>query len=151
MNKYNLTKKEKITIFIIMIFTLSISIVSAGTSAKLHFCEYAGVLRTLKILGILLNIVKVVIPIIFMITSIMSISKTIFSGKFEDLTGSFMLMLKKLLAGLIIFFIPGLIDYAFDALVEYDIKSVSEIKECTTCLLDIDNCTIPDTDPEIYK
>lgn len=148
MKKFKLTKNQKLVIYGLFIFLfVGLNIVYAATSAELHFCEYSGVLRSLKIAGILLVIVKILIPILLMATAMMSFAKTIISGKTEDLTGSLMLLVKKLIAGLIIFFIPGLVDYAFDSFIGYD---DSNFLACTTCLLDIENCVIPETDPSIY-
>ena len=137
------------TLFVILF--MSLNFVYAATSSKISFCEYGGVVRTFKIIGILINIVKIVIPILIIITAIISISKTILSGKTEDLKASFIQLAKQLVAGLVIFCLPSVLDFAFDNLAgdgtAYD---PSGFTVCTNCLFDTEHCQIPEKDPEIY-
>lgn len=148
MKKLKLSRNQKLLVYgIFMFLFIGLNIVYAATSAELHFCEYSGVLRSLKIVGIIILIAKILIPIILIITAMISFFKTVISGKSDDLKGSLMIVVKKIIAGLIIFILPGLIDYVFDVTVGYD---DSGFTACTTCLLDIDNCQIPTTDPTIY-
>lgn len=139
-------KKLKYVIFL-MILSIIPNVVMAATSSELRICEYSGVLRTLKILGMCLNIAKVVVPLIIIGTAMVSIFKTVMSGKADDLKGSFTLIVKKLIAGLIIFYIPTILDFTFDSLIGYD---DSGFTACSNCLLDTDNCTIPEEDPPTY-
>ena len=142
-------KKKNISLIILVLSVLTIApkLVLAATSSELRFCEYGGVLRTLKILGICLNIIKIVVPLIIIGTAIMSVFKTVTSGKAEDLNASFGLIVKKIIAGLIIFILPTALDFMFDSLLEYD---DSAFTACSNCLLDTGNCVIPTTDPDTY-
>ena len=129
------------------VLTIAPDLVLAATSSKLRICEYGGVLRTLKIIGMAINIVKIIVPLLVIGTAIMSVFKTVTSGKADDLKGSFILILKKVIAGLIIFLIPTVLDFTFDSLLEYD---DSGFTACSNCLLDTGNCVIPTTDPNTY-
>ena len=142
-------KKKHIILLIVLLSILSIApdLVLAATTSKLRICEYSGVLRTLKILGMALNIIKIVVPLIIIGTAMMSVFKTVTSGKSDDLKGSFMIIVKKIIAGLLIFVIPSLFDFAFDSLIGYD---DSGFTACSNCLLDTGNCVIPTTDPDTY-
>ncbi len=140
--------KKLIFLFILFLVTiLSVNVVYAATSSKIKFCDYGGVRRTFKIIGIIINLIKIIVPLILMITGIAGISKTIISGKFDDLKGGIIQLCKQAVAGLIIFIIPGLLDFVFDSLVGYD---DSNFTVCTNCLFDTNKCTIPDEDPEVY-
>lgn len=146
------TKKRnwKLLIFALLFLfvLLSGSVVYAATSSKIKFCDYGGVRRTFMIIGILINLVKIVVPLILIITAMIAFSKTILSGKTEDFKGSLMQVVKQLIAGLIIFFLPTLLDFVFDTLVtDYD---PSGFTVCTYCMFEPDKCTIPDKDPEVY-
>lgn len=141
------TKHIVLLVLILSVLTIAPNIVLAATSSELRICEYGGVLRTLKILGMALNIIKIVIPLIIIGTAMISVFKTVSSGKAEDLKGSFSLIVKKIIAGLIIFLIPTALDYVFDSLLEYD---DSAFTACSNCLLDTGNCTIPTEDPSTY-
>ncbi len=148
MKKLNLSKKQKLIIYaLVLFFLVGFNLVYAETKAELKFCEYSGVLRALKIVGILIIIAKIVVPLLIIITASITFGKTVMSGKVDDLKGDFMLLVKKIIAGLLIFIIPDLLDFTFNELVEYDDSS---FENCTVCIFDPDGCQIPTTDPNIY-
>ena len=117
-------KISKYLTFTCITFFLLTNIANAAVSSKIHFCEYPGTLRALKIVGILIILLKIAAP----------------------LSGTAVKLFKKLIAGLIIFVIPSIVNYAFTELIEVDNSSFDN---CTTCIFSIDKCTIPEEDPEI--
>ena len=143
-----MNKKNYFIILVLLsVLTILPDLVLAATTSEIRFCEYAGVLRTFKILGIIINIVKIVVPLLIIGTAIVSVFKTVTSGKDDDLKASFIIIVKKLIAGLIIFLLPSTVDFAFDTLIGND---TSKFTSCTNCLLDTGNCTIPEEDPSLY-
>ncbi len=142
-------KKHKSAIITISTLALLLipTIVLADTTSDIKFCEMAGVRRTFLILGMCLNIIKIVLPLVIIGTAMISVGKTVISGKSDDLKGSLTLIIKKVIAGLVIFLLPTIVDFAFDTLIGYD---DSGFTACTTCFLDTDSCTIPDAEPDIY-
>ncbi len=143
-------KENKLTILTILtiVLSLGLNIVYAKTSAKLSICAYPGTLRMFKILGILIIILKIVVPLLVMITAIIAFVQPIMSGKADDIKAKGLILVKKLIAGLAIFIIPTVLPSLFETLIpDYD---DSDIYACTTCLFDVDNCTIPASDPVIY-
>ncbi len=134
-------------IILIMLAFLSINIVFAATKSKIGFCDYAGTRRALKIIGIILNIAKILVPLLIILTQMVSMTKIITSGKDEDLKESLKVLVKKVIAGLLIFFIPGIIDYAIDNLAGFDRGGFAT---CSNCLLDTNHCSIPSSDPDYY-
>jgi len=150
MKNYLKKNKKNLIIYTLLIISLAgIHLVYAKTSGEVKFCDYAGVRRTFQILGTIINIVEIVVPLIVIITGMVAFFKGITSGKTEDLTGGVSAIVRKIIAGLLIFFIPNLIDYAFDALV--DDRDTSSFAVCTSCFLNPDNCTIPESDPVTYS
>lgn len=79
----------------------------------IKMCETPGILRIIMILEIVFNIVTVLIPIIIIITLIISAFKVIVSGKEEDLKNMLPTALKKLIAGLVIFLLPSILEFVF--------------------------------------
>lgn len=148
MKKEDLSKKKKVLymLFFIAIF-LCVNVVYAATSSKIKFCDYAGVRRTFKVIGIIINLVKIIVPLILMASAMISVSKTITSGKTDDFKASILQVVKQGIAGLVIFCLPSVLNFVFNSLVGYDDTGFTS---CTTCLLDTGHCTIPDKDPEIY-
>ena len=148
MKKINISKRKKYIIYtLFLLLFCGINLVYAETSTKLNFCAYAGVRRTLMIIGIIIIIAKIIIPLIIIITGMITFFKTVLSGKDDDFKNSISILAKKIVAGLIIFFLPTVINYAFEALVGYDDSGYTA---CSTCFLDVNNCEIPDDDPTTY-
>ena len=147
MKKLNSKKIIIYSIVAISIMALSVNIVYAGTSAKLAICDYAGVRRAFKIAGIIINLAKIIVPLIIIITGMIGFAKPIMSGKTEDITANAMILVKKVIAGIVIFFIPTICNYAFSLIPNYD---TSTMFSCTTCLFDVNGCTIPTSDPVTY-
>ena len=148
MKKINISKRKKYIIYtLFLLLFCGINLVYAETSTKLNFCAYAGVRRTLMIIRIIIIIAKIIIPLIIIITGMITFFKTVLSGKDDDFKNSISILAKKIVAGLIIFFLPTVINYAFEALVGYDDSGYTA---CSTCLLDVNNCEIPDEDPTTY-
>ena len=136
---------KKILAFVFLFFTFDI--VYAETTTKLHFCEYPGVLRAFKITGILLTICKVVVPLVLIYTVIMNLVKIVISGKQDELTAFVPKAAKKIIAGLVVFLIPTLVDYAVSTLA--NITDNTEMTPCTTCMFTPSRCSIPEEDPVI--
>lgn len=147
MKKININHVIIFSIFAITILSLGTNIVYAATTAEISFCDYAGVRRAFKIAGLIINIVKIVVPLIIIITGMIAFAKPIMSGKSDDITATATTLFKKVIAGIVIFLIPGILDYAFSLIPNYDNSSIAQ---CTTCLLDVNGCTIPTTDPVTY-
>ena len=147
MKKINIKHFIIFSIIAITVLSFGTNIVYAATTGKIAFCDYAGVRRAFKIAGLIINIVKIIIPLIIMITGMIGFAKPIISGKGEDITANAMVLIKKVIAGIAIFLIPGIMDYAFSLVPGYETSSMSQ---CTTCLLDVDGCTIPTSDPVTY-
>lgn len=142
MKKKNI--KKIAFIILILVILLSVNVVYAGTTAELKFCDYSGIRKTLKIIGIILRFVKVIVPLILIMTGISPFFKAITSGKDEDLKAAGTTLAKKIIAGLIVLLLPGFLDYIFDSFVGY---SDSGFSQCSNCVLDIDSCNVDIEDP----
>ena len=145
--KKKINFKYILSLVLILGIFLTSSIVYAKTDSNVHFCEYPGVLRTFKIIGIFITVMKIVVPLIIIITGSISFIKPIISGTVDDLKGNFVQLLKKVIAGLLIFFIPTILQFLFDLAPNYQDTDMSK---CTNCILG-ENCTIPSDNPSIEK
>ena len=80
-------------------------------SSLLNVCESPSFLRVLLILKHAFKIVCVVVPLIIIITVIKSLIKPITSGNDDEIKEVFKVSVRKIIAGLVIFFIPSLVSY----------------------------------------
>ena len=142
--------KHKYILLSLIFLTLCVAHpVLAKTIVDFDICEFRETLQLLKLLGIILIIVKILLPLLLLFMSLKDCYKAVVSGKSEDITGMIPKFAKRFGAAVMIFFLPTLVNWAVDNLIEdYD---DSAFGECTTCLFEPDNCTIPDKNPELYE
>ena len=140
-------------IFFVLVAILSISAIDivfakTVTSSELHFCEYPGTLQVFKILGLFITIIKIVVPLILIITAIVDFFKVVVSGKNDDMTSSISKVAKRVIAGLVVFFIPTIINYAFSEVNKIvGNNEGNKYDACRVCLFETSSCKIPDKNP----
>lgn len=100
-----------------------------------NFCS--DIKPGIKILGYIILVFKVLVPVIIIIMGTKDIYNVVTTGKSDDLKKQFILLGKRVIAGLIIFFLPTIINVVINAV---DPNSESDYKVCTTCLFDPTNC-----------
>ena len=146
-----ISKKHKtsLILFLIAVMFAGVNIAYAATSGDLHFCQQPGVVRTMKIIGLIIGVVKVILPVIIIITAMITFTKVVISGKDEDFKESAKTVMKKVIAGIIIFLIPEMIHFVFTKVV--NANSTSNFTKCETCLNKPNNCSIPTTTPSSTK
>ena len=93
-----------------------------------NICEIPSFLRVMLILKHMFKIVCIMVPIIIIITTIVKLFKSITSGKEEDLKETFVVGVRKIIAGLVVGFLPTIIPYAISLTGE---NTLYEFKECT--------------------
>ena len=92
-----------------------------------NYCENPSMLRVMLIIKYCFQILLIVLPIIVIITSLITFFKPILSGKDEDLTNSGKVLVKKLIASFIVMSLPILIPYLMSYTGEDTLK---DVKEC---------------------
>ena len=91
----------------------------------LSFCESSGVLRTFYILKICLNLILTILPIIVMVMFMINAFKAVVDGKSDSLKEVFNQNVKRLIAALIVFLIPSMLNFIFTTLVSMDMDFAS--------------------------
>ena len=91
----------------------------------LSFCESSGVLRTFYILKICLNLILTILPIIVMVMFMINAFKAVVDGKSDSLKEVFNQNVKRLIAALIVFLIPSMMNFIFTTLVSVDVDFAS--------------------------
>ncbi len=120
----------------------------AYTKSDLNFCQQPGVLRTMKIIGLVINVVKIALPVLIVGTAMFKFVNVIISGKEEDMKEAAMTVIKKVVAGMLIFIIPGVIHFVFTNVV--NANNSSNFTKCESCLNQPKSCSIPASGPSIY-
>ena len=108
---------------------------------SLNLCDQEAVLRTFKMINIFLAIARIVVPLIIIIVTVVNITKIIISGKDDDLKDNWKLLVKRLIAGLVIFIIPSVINYVLTLNANMQ-ETANEFTSCSVCLTSGKECDV---------
>ena len=89
----------------------------------LGLCDRSSMLYVFLVIKIFINIICVIVPIIFLYRAILPFFNVTVKGK--EIKGELVQLLKSFVASLIIFLIPGLLNYFFTSVLNEDITEVS--------------------------
>lgn len=101
------------------------------------------------IIGYIIMIIKIVIPILIIILGIIDMSKAFIANDDKAISKSAIALVKRIIAGVIIFFIPSIISYVFTIIGGFD-QVEDDYMKCVKCLTHPSEC---DTsyEGEIFK
>ena len=105
------------------------------------FCYNGNVLRSIRIIGYLLALVKLFVPLIIVGFSIMEFYKSVVNVDKDNVAKQARKVLIRVLIGMSIFFIPGLVHGILQAFYNHDFKNNS-ILQCESCLLKPFECDV---------
>lgn len=106
----------------------------------MEFCNNAGVLSMIRILGIIIEIIKIIIPLLIIVFGMIDFGKVVVSNDDKEINKSTSRIVKRIVAGVLIYFIPTIILALFDYLQLSEIYRDENFYKCTTCLLDTSTC-----------
>ena len=103
------------------------------------FCTQSEVKQILKFFGLLILLLKFAVPIIIIVKGTFLFYNAVVKGEAADLTKSAKEFGVKIVIGLVIFFIPSLLNGIMGLYNGWSTVK-SEYTDCSTCLLDPTNC-----------
>ena len=106
---------------------------------SLGLCETEGVLRTFKIINISLTIIKIIVPLLIIIMGMVDLFKVVTAGQDEEMKKSINILVKRIIAGLVIFMLPSIMNAIFD-LNTVKSSEASDYAGCETCLTNSEEC-----------
>ena len=92
-----------------------------------------------RLVGIFINIIKVVAPLIIVVMGMIDVSKAVFEGKDDSLKKQLINFLKRFIACILIFFAPNIILATFKSIDGFD-KVESKFSTCVECVLGGSDC-----------
>lgn len=106
-----------------------------------NICTEANVSKTLRAIGLIVIIIKVLIPAVIIIIGIKNLFMIITSGKEDDVKKYVKAIALRVIIGVVIFLLPGIINFVYDAAQEViGGGQSSDFDNCWNCLFDIDQC-----------
>ena len=128
-------KRIKHLIFALLLFLFSYE----NCFALSKFCEASGTLRAFKIVGVLIVVIKILVPVGIVLTGIVSLSKAVIEDDESEIKKCASILFSKVIVGVIIFSIPNVVDAVLD-LVEKSKITRSDFDHCTKCMVDFKEC-----------
>ncbi|MBR5662910.1 MAG: hypothetical protein IKX00_04635 [Bacilli bacterium] len=106
------------------------------------FCDDSAVLKTLKIIHIIITIAKILVPILLIIYGSIDYGKAAFADNQDAIEKTTQLFIKKIIIGLVIFLIPTIINsiISFAQSDKDRTASNGDFKKCALCFAGDDAC-----------
>lgn len=139
-------KSIKYMSFALLAF-LIISLNVSATDANLNLQCDEGVINVFKIGGNILFIVKIIVPILLIISASVDIFKAVIGSDQELLMKQIQVVIKRAIAALIVFLLPSIIYFAFTVLVNVD-SDLEKYENLGICLKEPGSCQKPSSCPE---
>lgn len=127
--------KKKI-LFTILFMMLFINPVFADSYTS-SYCN--GLKSTLRIVGEIVNVIKIVVPIIIIGLASFDLFKIITSGKDDSMSKALKTIITRVIVGVLIFFIPAILEFGFSLVDEWANYELG-YDECVTCVLNVSEC-----------
>ena len=96
-----------------------------GEAMILAFCDKSYIVEILLIVKTFFKIACYLAPVLIIIVSMIHIFKSVMSGKDEDLKDSLKVTVKRIIAGLLIAFLPALTNYVFTLVNASDVNFIA--------------------------
>ncbi len=122
-----------------ILFLLILGVVFCFTPISAASLYCSGLKSTLKIIGEVVRILKILVPSVIIVIGIFDLFKAITASKDDAVMKAVKSIILRLASGVLIFFLPTLIVFVFD-LVDGFSPYENDYKECVTCVLNVKNC-----------
>lgn len=98
-------------------------------------CNDQRVLNVFRIVGYIITAAKIIAPLLLIIFGIIELGKAVIANDDKAIAHATNLLIKKAVAGVVIFFIPAIVDFVYS--VVNDAKPIEEtFMKCQKCLVD---------------
>lgn len=111
------------------------------------FCS--GSAGLLQFVGYIITIVKIAIPLLIIAFGLLDFGKAVVGSKDDLIKKSAISLLRRVVSGIIIFFLPALVLTIFEAISDYK-NNNSGFSNCKTCLLQPSKCDTSEGSSEDY-
>ena len=114
---------------------------AAELSKKYVVCHDVNVLKGLRVLGYVVLIVKVLVPVVLIITGMYAFFKAMVASDEREIKDAVTLLISKVITGIIVFFIPTIIS-AVLSLIKNVNTSTSTYAVCVKCVVSVKDCNM---------
>ena len=104
----------------------------------MNFCYKSA--RIWQIVGYIIAIVKIVIPLLIIVLGVIDLGRAIVSSEEKIIKDAGGRLVKRLILGICIFFIPQIIDVIFDVVGGLSEEMHQDYENCFTCITNPKKC-----------
>lgn len=122
---------KKVLLMINVLLISFILIIPSAYAAEFNFCVQTSAIW--QLIGYVLYALKVIIPIVIIILGTIDFAKAIIDEKDDNLSKSTGILLRRIVIGIFIFFIPTIVSVLF-SLIAAASEAVSAGEACNECL-----------------
>lgn len=99
-----------------------------------YFCS--DTIDIWKLVGSIVTMLKIIIPAVIVVLAIVDLGKAAVSSKEDEMKKAFSTLIRRLIAGAVIFFIPTIVNLAFGLIESFnsDIDTGTDYSVCTACI-----------------
>lgn len=98
-------------------------------------CNDQRVLNVFRIVGYVITAAKIIAPLLLVIFGIIELGKAVIANDDKAISSATSLLIKKAVAGVVIFFIPTIVDFVYSMV--NDARPIEEtFEKCQKCLVD---------------
>ncbi len=101
------------------------------------FC--ADTYEVWEFVGQIMTVFKIVIPVIIIIMGAVDLGKAVVSSDEKEIKNATSSLLRRFIAGVVIFFIPTIVNVAFGILSGFD-ENENDYQVCSSCVANPGNC-----------
>ena len=126
--------------FVILLFILGIIMFINPVFADNYTKSYCtGLKSVLRIIGEVINVIKIVVPLVIIGLASSDLFKAITSGKEDSIFKAVKGIASRIIVGVLIFFIPSILEFGFTLVDEWSNYELG-YQECVSCVLNVSEC-----------
>lgn len=148
----NMSKRKKIFVFSLFIFSffmfclMNVNAAPSTTEAVEYVaenpCDENSIKTVMRLFGYVLLIARVAVPLIIIGLGTFDLAKSVIDKDEKSLTKQIKQLGIRILAGLIVFFVPNIVAVVFSMSDKLNIIETGQYKTCADCLLKPGNCNV---------
>ena len=133
-------KYIKVLLLGVVVFFIGLNLVDAAElTSGVSICHEEGVVKAFRILAYVITISKILIPIIIIITGVISLFKAVMSDDTSNIRKTIYTLIQKVIVGAFVFFIPTVIYGIMHFTSGFD-SSSAQFSDCGKCLVSVKHC-----------
>ncbi len=98
-----------------------------------------GLKGVLRIIGEVINVIKIVVPLVIIVLASVDLFKAITAGKEDSVFSAVKRIASRIVIGVLIFFIPSILEFGFTLVDEWTNYELG-YQECVSCVLNVSEC-----------